>query len=70
MNPLTWFTLRRSLTRGRSFAPGAWPAGSVAAFLELHIEQGLVLEAEAATIGIVDAITGRVVVDTGDATQW
>jgi N-carbamoyl-L-amino-acid hydrolase len=41
----------------------AWPAGSVAAFLELHIEQGPVLEAAGAALGIVDAITGRIVLD-------
>lgn len=36
----------------------AWPAGSVAAFLELHIEQGPVLEAAGLAVGIVNAISG------------
>ncbi|MDH6132940.1 N-carbamoyl-L-amino-acid hydrolase [Kitasatospora sp. MAA4] len=36
-----------------------WPHGSVAAYLELHIEQGPVLERAGHSIGIVEAITGR-----------
>ncbi len=36
------------------------PKGSVKAFLELHIEQGPVLEAEKIPIGIVDTIVGLV----------
>lgn len=40
-------------------APEAvWADGSVAAFLELHIEQGSVLESSGRTLGIVDAIGG------------
>jgi hydantoinase/carbamoylase family amidase len=40
-------------------AAGAiWNSGSVAAFLELHIEQGRVLETRGLPIGIVDAIAG------------
>ncbi|MEV7419555.1 M20 family metallo-hydrolase [Streptomyces sp. NPDC089919] len=39
----------------------AWSAGSVAAYLELHIEQGPVLERAGAEIGVVEAITGRCV---------
>lgn len=35
-----------------------WPTGSVAAFLELHIEQGRVLESRGLTLGVVDAIAG------------
>jgi allantoate deiminase len=35
-----------------------WPPNSVAAFLELHIEQGRVLETRKRPIGIVDAIAG------------
>jgi allantoate deiminase len=35
-----------------------WPDGSVAAFLELHIEQGCVLESRGRDLGIVDAIGG------------
>ncbi len=34
------------------------PPGSIHAFVELHIEQGPVLERDGATIGMVDAITG------------
>ena len=41
----------------------AWAPGSVAAFVELHIEQGPVLEAAGAKLGVVDSITGRVVLD-------
>lgn len=36
----------------------AWPDGSIAAFLELHIEQGRVLESHGVPVGIVDAIAG------------
>lgn len=36
----------------------AWPDGSVAVFLELHIEQGRVLESHGVPVGIVDAIAG------------
>lgn len=36
-----------------------FPEGSVAAFVELHIEQGPQLEHEGVTIGVVDAIFGR-----------
>jgi hydantoinase/carbamoylase family amidase len=39
----------------------AWPAKSIAAYLELHIEQGPVLEAGAERIGVVSGITGRTV---------
>ncbi|MFI6685144.1 Zn-dependent hydrolase [Streptomyces sp. NPDC050485] len=38
-----------------------WPTESVAAYLELHIEQGPVLERAGTRIGVVDAITGRTV---------
>ncbi len=41
----------------------AWPAGSVAGYLELHIEQGPVLEAADVPIGVVHSITGRTVLD-------
>ncbi|GDY29727.1 Zn-dependent hydrolase [Gandjariella thermophila] len=37
----------------------AWPPGEVAGFLELHVEQGPVLRAEGARIGVVTGITGR-----------
>jgi N-carbamoyl-L-amino-acid hydrolase len=36
----------------------AWVHGSIAAYLELHIEQGSLLEAEGLTIGIVEGIVG------------
>lgn len=39
-------------------AEAVWPPGSVAAFLELHIEQGRVLESRRLPVGIVDAIAG------------
>jgi beta-ureidopropionase / N-carbamoyl-L-amino-acid hydrolase len=41
----------------------AWPAGSISAYLELHIEQGCVLEDRRIPIGIVQAIVGRTVFD-------
>lgn len=41
-----------------SAAEAEWPDGSVAAFLELHIEQGRVLESHGLPVGIVDAIAG------------
>jgi len=37
----------------------AWSAGSIAAYLELHIEQGPVLDRRDLPIGVVEAITGR-----------
>ena len=49
--------------RPELIAGSAWKAGSVAAFVELHIEQGPVLDAEGLTIGVVEAITGRTVFD-------
>ncbi|MDX6379420.1 MAG: beta-ureidopropionase / N-carbamoyl-L-amino-acid hydrolase [Rubrobacteraceae bacterium] len=39
-------------------AEAVWSQGSVAAFLELHIEQGRVLETRGRTLGVVDAIAG------------
>ncbi|MEV0737728.1 Zn-dependent hydrolase [Streptomyces sp. NPDC050549] len=39
----------------------AWQHGSVAAYLELHVEQGPVLERGGSRIGVVEAITGRTV---------
>lgn len=41
----------------------AWPAGSIAGYLELHIEQGPVLEDRNIPIGVVEAITGRTIID-------
>jgi N-carbamoyl-L-amino-acid hydrolase len=39
----------------------SWPRESVAAYLELHVEQGPVLERSGSRIGVVEAITGRIV---------
>ncbi len=39
----------------------AWPPGSVAAYLEIHVEQGPVLETGGDRIGVVSGITGRTV---------
>lgn len=36
----------------------AWPEGSIGEFLELHIEQGPVLDAENIELGLVDCIVG------------
>jgi len=36
----------------------AWPGGSVKSFLELHVEQGPVLERAAIPLGVVNAISG------------
>jgi N-carbamoyl-L-amino-acid hydrolase len=41
----------------------AWPTSAIAAYLELHIEQGPVLDHERIPIGVVTAITGRTSVD-------
>jgi N-carbamoyl-L-amino-acid hydrolase len=41
----------------------AWAPGRVAAFLELHIEQGPVLERRGIAIGVVDRIVGRTVLE-------
>jgi N-carbamoyl-L-amino-acid hydrolase len=38
-----------------------WPSGSILGYLELHIEQGPVLETEGLQVGVVDAIVGRTV---------
>ncbi|MGW1954886.1 allantoate amidohydrolase [Streptomyces sp. NPDC001920] len=38
-----------------------WPKGSIAAYLELHVEQGPVLERGGDRIGVVTGITGRTV---------
>ncbi|MEU4352581.1 M20 family metallo-hydrolase [Streptomyces sp. NPDC023838] len=40
-------------------AAAAWPDGTVAAYLELHIEQGPVLEQAGIPIGVVESIVGR-----------
>lgn len=41
----------------------AWPPGSIAAFLELHIEQGPRLERLGVPIGVVEGIVGRTILD-------
>jgi N-carbamoyl-L-amino-acid hydrolase len=41
----------------------AWSPETLGAFLELHIEQGPVLEQAGVPIGVVDAITGRSIFD-------
>lgn len=41
------------------FATAAYTAGSVRAYLEAHIEQGPVLEAEGLALGVVTAIAGQ-----------
>ncbi len=40
-----------------------WPPGSVGAYLEIHIEQGPVLEASGVPIGVVDGIVGRTIIE-------
>ncbi len=42
-----------------ALAAAAWPSGLLAGYLELHIEQGPVLEDLGLRVGVVDAITGR-----------
>jgi allantoate deiminase len=44
--------------RPADVAGAVWRQGWVSAFLELHIEQGRVLEARGRTLGVVDAIAG------------
>jgi allantoate deiminase len=44
--------------RPADVAEAVWRQGWVSAFLELHIEQGRVLEARGRTLGVVDAIAG------------
>jgi allantoate deiminase len=51
-------------------ATAAWDRGAVAAFVELHIEQGPVLDTGGWPVGVVTGITGRQAVDIelrGDA---
>jgi hydantoinase/carbamoylase family amidase len=59
-----------ALFAGTATLPAPVPAGSVHAFLELHIEQGAVLETSGIPIGAVTAVNGlvqRSVTFTGDA---
>jgi hydantoinase/carbamoylase family amidase len=67
-------TLRAALAAADGWpdelAAAAWDRRTVAAVLELHIEQGPVLEARGATIGVVESITGQQVLEltfTGQA---
>jgi N-carbamoyl-L-amino-acid hydrolase len=41
----------------------AWPSGSIAGYIELHIEQGPILENRDVPIGVVEAISGRSILD-------
>lgn len=42
-------------------AAARWADGSIGAYLELHIEQGPILESDGRRIGVVEGITGRTV---------
>lgn len=44
--------------RPTNAAEAVWSQGSISAFLELHIEQGRVLEVRGKTLGVVDTIAG------------
>jgi beta-ureidopropionase / N-carbamoyl-L-amino-acid hydrolase len=44
-------------------ADAAWPPGRIAGYLELHIEQGRVLEQRHIPIGVVDRIVGRAILE-------
>ena len=44
-------------------ADAVWPAESIAAYLELHIEQGPSLERLGVPIGVVEGIVGRTIID-------
>jgi N-carbamoyl-L-amino-acid hydrolase len=44
-------------------AEAAWPAGGLAAFVELHVEQGPVLDACRERLGVVTSCPGRLIVD-------
>ncbi|MDQ2835880.1 MAG: Zn-dependent hydrolase [Actinomycetota bacterium] len=46
-----------------SIGQARWPAGSMASFLELHIEQGPVLEGAHVPIGVVGNIVGRTIIE-------
>lgn len=55
--------LRRAGGDLDTIGSAAWPPGSIAAYLELHIEQGPVLERRGLPLGVVDGIVGRTIVD-------
>ena len=44
-------------------ASAAWPPGSLAGFLELHVEQGPVLHRTGTAVAVVSGITGRATLD-------
>ena len=46
-----------------AMAGAQWDAASVAAFVELHVEQGPVLDVDERVLGVVTGITGRQAVD-------
>ncbi|MGF1426679.1 Zn-dependent hydrolase [Kitasatospora sp. LaBMicrA B282] len=60
-------SLREPLARAGgdldAVARAAWAPGSVGVYLEIHIEQGPVLEANHVPIGVVDGIVGRTMVE-------
>lgn len=51
--------MRRLSMHPERIEEARWPDGEAAAFLELHIEQGRVLESEGMQLGVVDAIAGN-----------
>jgi beta-ureidopropionase / N-carbamoyl-L-amino-acid hydrolase len=59
--------LRQALRRAGgdldTLATAAWSPESISAFLELHIEQGPVLDDSGVPIGVVDSIAGRLLFD-------
>ena len=44
-------------------AEAAWPDGGLAAFVELHVEQGPVLDTSGERLGVVTSCPGRIIVD-------
>jgi allantoate deiminase len=46
-----------------AIAHAAWPPGSLAGFLELHIEQGPMLHQAGTPVAVVSGITGRATID-------
>jgi N-carbamoyl-L-amino-acid hydrolase len=60
-------SLREALSRAGGnmdeVGSASWSPGSLAGYVELHIEQGPVLEEAGVPIGVVDAITGRTVLE-------
>lgn len=53
--------MRRQGCNPDALPHSAWPSGSIRAFLELHVEQGPVLETAALSIGIVEGVSGVLV---------